>query len=630
VKERDEDAALDEDLQRADEDDFDGESDDAIIGVALRRSAVVALVVAVLVVLGWWGFRTEAPLAPVEETPLAAPAELSGTGGTAPPEVRFTDVTRVAGVDFVHANGAQGQRLLPETMGGGVVFADLDGDLRPDLLFVNSTSWPWSEGGDGGDGGETSGLYLSNGDGTFRNATAGSGLATSFYGMGAAVGDVDGDGLLDVFFTAVGSNRLYHNLGGGRFEDVTARAGVAGDPDRWSTGAAFFDMDGDGDLDLFVANYVQWSRDLDFEVDYRLDGIGRAYGPPTNFPGTQNYLYRNEGEGRFEEVAEEVGIWVTHPDTGAAEGKGLAVAVEDVDADGRPDILVANDTVRNFYFHNLGGHFEERGVDQGIAYDNMGHATGAMGIDVVRHGETGELAVAIGNFANEMSSYYVDPDGRGIFTDEAIVTGIGPASRQVLSFGLFFFDADLDGRLDLLQANGHVEDDINQVQASQQHAQSAQLFWNCGPSCPRRFVALPAGSLGDLVRPMVGRGAAYADMDGDGDLDVVLTQVAGAPRLLRNDQSTGHHWLRIRLESPPPNTQAIGARVMLIRPEGTQERVVGATRSYLSQTELALTFGLGASGSPVRLEVIWPDGYRQSLEDLQVDREMIVRRPGAD
>ena len=216
-----------------------------------------------------------------------------------------------------------------------------------------------------------------------------------------------------------------------------------------------------------------------------------------------------------------------------------------------------------------------------------------------------------------------------MFTDEAIVSGIGPASRQVLSFGLFFFDADLDGRLDLLQANGHVEDDINSVQASQQHAQSAQLFWNCGITCPRRFVAMPAAAVGDLARPMVGRGAAYADMDGDGDLDVVLTQVAGPPRLLRNDQETGHHWLRVRLQGSPPNTGVIGGRVRLIGPDGSQERIVGPTRSYLSQTEFALTFGLGTSAEPVRLEVTWPDGYRQTLDGLPVDTEMVIRKSEA-
>ncbi len=627
MMDRHEEQTIGEDPSRLDGDAAEGESDDAIIGVALRRSAVIGVVAALLAGIAWWSLREDRIEVAVEETPLAAPAELAGTEASVLPGLPFSDVTAAAGIEFVHTNGAMGQRLLPETMGGGVVFADLDGDGRPDLLFVNSSSWPGSEGAVGG---ETPALYVNNGDGTFRDATRSSGLETTIYGMGAAVGDVDGDGLLDVFLTAVGPNYLFRNLGGGRFEDVTARAGVAGYPDRWSTGATFFDADGDGDLDLFVANYVQWSPEIDFEVDYRLDGIGRAYGPPTNFPGTQPYFYRNEGDGRFEEVAEEAGLWVTRPDTGVAVGKGLAVAVEDVDADGLPDVLVANDTVQNFYFHNLGGHFEEMGVEQGIAYDNMGHATGAMGIDVARHGETGELAVAIGNFANEMSSYYVDPDGRGMFTDEAVGTGIGPASRQVLSFGLFFFDADLDGRLDLLQANGHVEDDINRVQSSQQHAQSAQLFWNCGTACARRFVALPADSLGDLAAPMVGRGAAYADMDGDGDLDVIMTQIAGPPKLLRNDQNTGHHWLRVRLESPPPNTGAIGARVRLHGAGGIQERAVGATRSYLSQTELPVTFGLGEIGDPVRLDVLWPDGSRQTLDGVPVDRETVIRRPGAD
>ncbi|MGD8907112.1 MAG: CRTAC1 family protein, partial [Gammaproteobacteria bacterium] len=501
--------------------------------------------------------------------------------------------------------------------------SDLDADGDPDLLFVNSRSWPWSGGADES---ATTRLYLNDGEGRFTDASEGSGLDVSLYGMGVALGDADGDGLPDVFITAVGGNRLYRNLGAGRFRDVSAEAGVSGADDGWSTSAAFLDYDRDGDLDLFVTNYVQWSRELDFEVDYRLAGIGRAYGPPANFPGTQPYLYRNDGGGRFTDVSEETGVTVSHPDTGEAVGKGLAVVVEDVDDDGWPDILVANDTVRNFFFRNLGGRFEEQGVGRGVAYDNTGHATGAMGIDVVRHADGGELAVAIGNFANEMTSYYVDPSGNGLFTDEAIISGIGPASRSVLSFGLFFFDADLDGRQDLLQANGHVEDEINVVQASQRHAQPTQLFWNCGPDCARRFIPVPSSRLGDLAAPMVGRGAAYADMDGDGDLDVVLTQAGGPARLLRNDQATGHHWLRVRLEDDPPNVQGIGARVRLTRPGGVDERTVGGARSYLSQTELTLTYGLGTGSGPVGLEVIWPDGVSQKIDGIQVDREIVVSR----
>jgi hypothetical protein len=467
-----------------------------------------------------------------------------------------------------------------------------------------------------------SALYLNAGDGRFVDATHDAGLGAGFYGQGVAVGDVDGDGRPDLFITAVGPNRLYRNLGGGRFADVTAEAGVAGEADRWSTAAAFLDYDLDGDLDLFVANYVQWSRETDFEVDYRLAGIGRAYGPPTNFAGTDAYLYRNDG-GRFTDVSAAAGVQVHNPATGHPAGKGLAVLVDDPDGDGWPDVMVANDTVRNFFFVNRQGRFEEAGVDAGIAFDNSGAATGAMGIDAGYFGNDRRYGVAIGNFANEMTSFYVAPDGGLLFTDEAIVAGIGPATRQVLSFGLFFFDADLDGRLDLLQANGHVEDEINLVQPSQQHRQPAQLFWNC-QGCPRPFAELPADRVGDLARPRVGRGAAFADYDGDGDLDVVLTQAGGPPALLRNDQATGHRWLRVRLVAEGPNRDALGARLRLLAGGVVQTRRVGPTRSYLSQVELPVTFGLGPAGVPERLEVRWPDGTEEVFTGLPVNGRLTL------
>ncbi|MGB5621381.1 MAG: VCBS repeat-containing protein, partial [Gammaproteobacteria bacterium] len=511
--------------------------DDAVIGVALRRSLFaicIAIVIVVAVVL-WRGQTRDAE--PVAERALVKPT--AAAPAPQPPAIPFTDITDAAGIRFRHDNGAAGERLLPETMGGGVAFFALDEDALPDLLFVNSTAWPWSD-SDSPDA--TPALYRNLGDGRFEDITAGSGVDQPIYGMGVAAGDYDGDGRIDLFLTAVGHNRLLRNVDGAHFKDVTEAAGVAGAADSWSTSAAFFDYDRDGDLDLFVVNYVQWSRELDFEVDYRLAGIGRAYGPPTNFPGSDAYLYRNEGDGRFAEVGASTGIHVRNPATGEPVGKGLAVLVDDIDGDGWSDLIVANDTVRNFFFRNLGGHFEEQGVTAGLAFDNTGSATGAMGIDGALLGEDGAYGVAIGNFANEMTSFYVDGDRSLLFNDEAIVTGIGPTSRSVLTFGLFLFDADLDGRLDLLQANGHVEDEINRVQPSQQHAQAAQLFWNCGAACPREFVPMPASATGDLSRPLVGRGAAYADIDGDGDQDVALTQTGGPPLLLRNDQASGHAW----------------------------------------------------------------------------------------
>jgi len=595
--------------------------DDAVIGVAARRSFRVVLALGLVAATIWWLSGRSPPAVTIEDRDLVAPVSRSTVPEDALPRIPFRDVTQLAGLAFIHENGADGERLLPETMGGGVAFLDFDNDGHVDLFFVNSTSWPWS---DGKKKPGLAALYRNKGNGTFEDITEGSGIDVPLYGMGVATADYDGDGQVDLFVTAVGENHLYRNIGGGRFVDETVQAGVAGDANRWSSSAAFFDFDRDGDLDLFVANYVEWSRELDFEVDYRLTGVGRAYGPPTNFPATDGYLYRNDGDGRFTDVSDDAGIRVANPNTGLPAGKGLAVFVADLDEDGWSDLVVANDTVRNFLFRNIGGRFEEAGAESGLAFDNSGKSTGAMGIDGARYENGQEFAVAIGNFANEMTSFYVAPDASMIFTDEANIAGIGPGSRAVLSFGIFFFDADLDGRQDLFQANGHVENDINVVQPSQRHAQSAQLFWNCGDNCQRPFALLPPESVGELATPMVGRGAAYADVDNDGDLDVVVTQVGGPARLFLNEQSTGNHWLRVRLRSAAPNHDAIGARLRLHANGEIQERHVMPARSYLSQMEITQTFGLGAGAEEPRLEVGWPDGTVELFTGLSPDQLVVL------
>lgn len=601
-------------------------ADDAIIGKAFVWSMVVFLAVAGTIgVMVWIMSRPQIQVA-AEPRAYVPPQRVSST--VEAPALAFINITKEAGIDFVHVNGATGEKLLPETMGGGCAFLDYDNDGDPDVLFVNSTYWPDDVRTAFATTKPTHALFQNNGKGAFTNVTSGSGLDFTSYGMGVATGDYDNDGHVDVFIASLGPNHLLRNLGNGTFVDMSARANVGGDASAWSTGAGFFDYDNDGWLDLFVCNYVKWSREIDFAVNYTLVGVGRAYGPPTNFEGVHSYLYHNNRDGTFTDVSESAGINVASIQ-GRPMAKALGVVFCDVDRDGQLDIIVANDTVQNFVFHNQGdGTFKERGSDFGMAFDRNGVATGAMGIDVAHYRNDASIGVVIGNFANEMSSLYVATGDAAQYTDEAITEGIGSPSRSKLTFGAFFFDADLDGRLDLLHANGHIEDQINIVQPSQQYMQPAQLFWNAGPVSRACFVEAPAALLGDMTEPIVGRGATYADIDGDGDLDVVLTQANGPPLLLRNDQHFNHHWIRIKLigNGRTVNRDAIGASITLKTSNGEQTRTVMPTRSYLSQVEPVLTFGLGSEMKIDALIVKWPDGTAQTLHPGSVDRVFLIQQ----
>ena len=581
--------------------------DDAIIGLALRRSAQ-ALAILLLIAGGIFFFLSRTP-APREEKKIAAAApEKVAVKAPELPQLPFRDITREAGIDWRHENGARGEKLLPESMGGGAAFCDYDGDGDADLLLVSGSNWP------GAPAAGSSALYQNDGHGKFRDVTAAAGLKTHFYGMGVAAGDYDGDGRVDLYLTAVGKNHLYRNLGG-RFEDVTAKMGVAGGDDEWSTGAAFADFDGDGDLDLFVGNYVRWSRQIDLELDYRLQGLGRAYGPPVNYQGQHARLFRNDGE-KFTDVSAAAGLEVVNKATGVPVAKALGVLPIDIEGDGDLDVMVANDTTQNFLFENQGkGTFVERGEEMGLAYGRNGEATGAMGVDAGHYRNDTSLGIVIGNFANEMTSLYITQGDASLFADEAIPEGIGAPSRVALKFGVLFADFDLDGRLDLVQTNGHLENDIERVDPSQTYEQAAQFFWNAGPDARQTFVELAKEHLGDLARPIVGRASALADIDGDGDLDLVMTQTGRAPLLLRNELPAGPSWLRLRLSDPKSrNRDAIGARVVLEAGGVRQERQVMPTRSYLSQSELTLTFGLGKAQKIDQLRVIWPDGQEEQLD----------------
>ena len=591
---------------------------EAIIRTAFYRSLWVLLLFAGIGAGIWFLSREDSTPEVIEEATVSGPVIEAAAPLQGPPAVVFTDITREAGIDFVHVNGAYGEKLIPEAIGSGLAFLDYDNDGDQDLLLVNSTWWPEHP----GDTTPTLALYQNNGAGQFSDVTAQQGLDFSCYGMGVAVGDYDNDGWTDLYITALGENYLLRN-NAGRFIDVTSDARVAGLEDDWSTASAFIDIDNDGDLDLFVGNYVLWSRNIDLEINFQLTGLGRAIGAPNHFTGTSSRLYRNEGNGRFSDVSHSAGIVITDPVSGQPEGKALAVAPIDYDRDGWIDLFVANDTTRNFLYHNLGnGRFEEIGGLEGIAFDRNGKATGAMGMDAAYYRNDDDLGIGIGNFANEMSSLFVTADGQPPFADEAILEGFGPASRLALTFGLFFFDYDLDGRLDLFQANGHLETEINIVQPSQHYAQPAQLFWNCGDACRSRFVQ-PEDS-GDLAMPLVGRGAAYADIDDDGDLDVAVVQNGRRAILFRNEQQLRHHWLRVIAEGRTVNRNAIGTLVELTADGVTQRRYIMPTRSYLSQVELPVTFGLGDTDRVETLTLTWPNGQVQNVPVDRVDTTITV------
>ena len=596
--------------------EHDQVQDDGIIGRATWWSLAAVVALGAIGTGAWFILRKPAPVRQPDPTPVTpALPRVVDQPMTAVP---FTDIAKAAGIDFVHTTGATGEYLLPETMGGGVGFLDVDADGDQDLVLIDGCRWqgePFASEPEPGH--DSVRLWTNDGRGQFREATKGSGLEGPRYGMGVATGDLDGNGRIDLFVTTVGRNAVYLNRtepgGAARFEDATDRLNLPR-ASRWGTSAAMLDGDQDGDLDVIVCNYVRWSREIDLAVDYRITGLGRAYGSPTGFEGVDLTYLRNDGAAGLVDATAESGFAVANSSTGKPVGKALGVVLGDWNEDGRIDVAIANDTVANFLFRNEGepgrARFVEVGGSSGIAFDRNGSATGAMGID------TGwlrprEWAIAIGNFANEMSSLYVERGTTMAFSDDAIIEGLGPASRAFLTFGLVMADMDLDGDADLVQANGHIEERIATVQPSQAWRQRGQLFLNAGPGASSPLLRdVPAGMIGDLARPVVGRGLATADIDGDGDLDLALTQAGGAPMLLRNDLPSHGRWLRIVLKGPPGNPQGIGACITVAN-AGTPDKpfaatIVGAARSYLSACDPAFTTGIPAAQESTVIVVRWP------------------------
>lgn len=518
--------------------------------------------------------------------------------------VVFTDVTEPAGIRFTHNTGAFGAKYMPETFGAGALWLDVDGDGWQDLLLVNGTAWPERD-----DAATHAALYRNDRDGTFTDITRGSGLDVPLYGLGGAAADFDNDGHVDVYLTVLGPNRLFRGAGDGTFTDVTGTAGV-GDP-GFSTAALWFDYDKDGHLDLFVGNYVHWSPETDLFCS--LTGDTKSYCTPESYQGQSGTLYRNRGDSTFEDVTTAAGLR-------APSAKALGAVMLDFNDDGWMDLFVANDTQPDQLFENRGdGTFEDIGVLAGVAFSDAGVARAGMGVDAADYDRSGRADLVIGHFSTEMMALYHN-EGNGLFIDEGPRSAIGRSTLLTLTFGCFFFDFDLDGWPDIFAANGHVADDVERVQARITYAQPPQLFRNLGGG---RFeeVTAPDTALG---APQVGRGAAYADFDGDGDLDVVVTANGGAPRLLRNDGGDDNHVLRIRTMGTTSNRDGIGARIDVTAGGATRWQVVRTGSSYLSQSELPVTFGLGDGTRVDALEVTWPSGRVDRIGAVSADRTITV------
>ena len=529
---------------------------------------------------------------------LAAWAAAPPTAGPA-----FTDVTAQAGIHFTHNSGRAGKKYLPETLGSGCAFVDLDGDGWPDILLVNSKDWTPR--------GRTSlaALYHNNHNGTFTDITAGSGLDVEMYGMGVAVADYDNDGREDVYITALDGDRLFHNEGNGKFRDVTRASGIQNA--NFGTSAAWLDYDRDGKLDLFVANYVQWSAKNDLFCS--LDGAAKSYCTPESYKGTRSRLYHNLGGGRFEDVTEKAGL-------GDPTSKSLGVTVLDYNGDGWPDLFVANDTQPNkLYRNNKNGTFTEEGMTAGVAYGEDGVARGAMGADWADYDRSGRPHLLVGNFSNQMLGLYHN-EGNGLFVDEAPSSAVGRASLLSLAFGVFFFDYDLDGYPDIFAGNGHIEEEIGKVQPKVSYREAPLLFHNLGN---HKFENVSATMGAAFNRPIVARGAAYADFDRDGDLDLLISTNHGPAYLFRNDGGNRNHWLSVKLVGTKSNRDGIGAVVRIESPSGKQWNMVRSGSSYCSQSDLALTFGL-AKDIDATVQVEWPSGAKQQLGKVQADRFLVI------
>jgi len=515
---------------------------------------------------------------------------------------RLTDVTAAAGIQFQHNSGAYGGKLLPETLGSGCAFLDYDADGWQDILLINGMDWPGHKRRR-----STLRLYRNNRNGAFTDVTKSAGLDIEMYGMGVAVGDYNNDGFPDIFISCVGQSRLFHNTGKGTFVDATRSSGLFG-RQGLSTSALWFDYDRDGYLDLFVCNYVRWSPEHD--VFCSLDGTHKSYCTPEAYRGDTCWLFHNRGNGTFEDVTATSGVF-------DSSSKSLGVAMLDYDQDGWPDLLVANDTQPNKLYRNLhNGKFKDVAVEAGLAFSTEGKARAGMGVDVGDFDNSGQPGIAITNFDNEMIGLYHSVKA-GVYDDVATAAGIGGASKSTLGFGCIFLDVDLDGALDLAVANGHIDETVRNIRGNVGYAQPPQLFLNQGSG---RFREVAAEVGGEFEKPRVGRGLAYADFDRDGGLDILLTTNNGPAALFRNEQLAGNRSVRIELQGTQSNRDAIGGNVQIFASDLHQSRLVRGGSSYLSQSELPLTFGLAKRDRIDRVVIQWPSGRTEEYKNLKTTK----------